>query len=727
MAGAIENRNLKLPHLHILPFIKKNFSAPFGVIFLSFLIGLGLVIATWHINFWPTDAEVYYFDPAVKLPSLKYISQIHAEMDQEKVRWLHGKEVLILGISWMQHLMNDFETLRPFMMLGTVSVCSAAVFIFLIAWRVWGQSVGLFCYFIFLTSFWPYLYVLFAKHQTLGLFFALLAILVFLYSTLMGWGILLYGLAGICLGLSLFSSTSAGLYFCFYAAAFIFSVLSSSAKIQGKIPWGRIALAAGLALIGFGLDLLWVNWPDVIKNIKGYAEYISISSSFSHFFYNQPQLQRWFPEEYVGDIRAGWIWVLKYFLLIMPVVFPVYVLGIIFLIFHNLRQKSSKITYMTIAFIALSLTPPLMAEKAHVAQYGGNYFPSFIGILFLIGYAAHVFIKQGYLANVRRRTRGILLGVLGLAALVQVLANGIIFFTDVYPTRMATAYLSRKIKQLGATSLSTYRGHRHRQNFILCLDPDLLKKLNFIPIRTIADPPVGLILVPPITGDSIYLAMVSDYSDFDKDVFLNELRKRGTLKNYAIASFKTLVNSPIWLHEEEILSYRYLILNDHFTRDQDAGRVWLLDAAKIRADLKKNAPRSEYVKLGMSGLRNIGTKTKVYGANGFIMRIKEPMNLKRIYALLYRIGQPQDFLQAYVYRIDPQQPVWVPAADQFYSQPLQARFVPQGTEKRPAVFEFALPLRLSPGLYQLRIYRHGPPDDDNYYQILNKNSAIILR
>ena len=70
------------------------------VLGVSFLIAVGLGIAVWDINPWPTDAEVYYMPAAKELSGLHYLSQINNSLDEERIKWLHGKEFFVLAIAW---------------------------------------------------------------------------------------------------------------------------------------------------------------------------------------------------------------------------------------------------------------------------------------------------------------------------------------------------------------------------------------------------------------------------------------------------------------------------------------------------------------------------------------------------------------------------------------------------------------------------------------------------
>ena len=115
------------------------------VILSSLLIAAAIGGATWDMNFWPSDEKAFYYDAAIRLPHLKYLSQIHETVDKEKIRWLHGKEIMIFCISWMQRLMNDFDSIRPFIMVGIIAIFFSSILIYLIARRYWGTRIALFC------------------------------------------------------------------------------------------------------------------------------------------------------------------------------------------------------------------------------------------------------------------------------------------------------------------------------------------------------------------------------------------------------------------------------------------------------------------------------------------------------------------------------------------------------------------------------------------------------
>ena len=162
-----------------------------------------------------------------------------------------------------------------------------------------------------------------------------------------------------------------------------------------------------LILAGFLIIFFYVNLPDIVLNVRNFVEYVHISGAFNHFYYNQIALQQWFPHIHVGEVRAGWIWIFKYLVLILPVLFPLYIFAVAYLCWRIFRVPTWSLRLQIIGIIALSFVSPVLAEAVKVAQYGSNYFPVIIGILLLLGYAlqdAFQKINYQYLSYTCKRT-----------------------------------------------------------------------------------------------------------------------------------------------------------------------------------------------------------------------------------------------------------------------------------------------------------------------------------
>ncbi len=686
------------------------------VILLSLLCAVALGIALWNINPWPTDAEVYYMPAAWRIPGLHYLSEIHSGFDMENVRWLHGKEYYVAAIALFEFLLNDFETLRPLMVLGIVAVMVSGILIFYIARRLWDERIALFCYLAFAFCVWPYVYILFAKHQTLGLMFFLVAIATILKFNKTRFRYIWPFLSGISLGLSCFSSTVSSLYVPYYALAFLY-VMSSLGKDSEKL---KTFLGSGfLVVTGFLLMFFYVNLPDIFYNIASFAKYIVISGAKNHFFYNQVHLQQWFPNIQVSEVRGGWEWIFKYFFLIMPILFPLFLLAIIYLLWRIVTEKTLASRLKMGGLIIVSFAPPIMAEAAKVAQYGANYFPMIVGVLMVLGYAAYDLKKNFRVDALRIPLDRILTGVIVLHCVI----NLYVFVTDVYACRMVTTFLGEKIRELKAERMWTYQIQSHRNNFVYCLNTELRKKLGWLPMRYLIQANKGYILVPPMAGDSLYIASKSSYANFDKDIFMVQMIRKGLLKDVAVASFPTLANSRIWRQEEEILSYRDLVLGQNFPPD-DLGRVWLLDAEKVQEHKKDLLPRPEDMELVKESIKNVGTTERFFVFQGQHIAIPANKPLRRVVTRMWRMGNPTDSLIGSIYKMDGVMPTWLPVGKHFTTQPLAASELPANGPRGVTAFTFDPPLDLSEGVYFFVIYRTGPQDDQNYYQVDHKHFGV---
>jgi hypothetical protein len=685
-------------------YLAKNSRKSFWMVaVISGVIALGLLWATWDIQFWPTDAEVYYLPAARDLPSFKYLSQIHQSLDTEHIKWLHGKEIHVLAIAIFQKLLGDTETLRPLMLVGILSIFGSSLLIFVIARRLWGHLAGALLWFLFVTSFWPYLYILFAKHQTQGLALFLLSVFLILCGLKRRLNFMFMMAAGVSLAASLYSSTVSALYFPYVLAVFGYSSYQKAGR-----AWPKQFFKDGiLFIIGFAVVLVWVNYPNIVYNLKSYVDYVRISGAFNHFYYNQSILVQWIPSFDLKDTRGGWAWIIRYFFLVMPVVFPLYMLSAGYLVRRCLKEKSWLIAG---AFI-LSFSSPILAEIKGVAQYGANYFTAFAGVLFLIGYAFSVYWKTA-----GEKQKSIVKNGFLIVAFLQIIINVWIFAADVYPARMVTTLLSRKIEDLNVRRLATFPEHPLRPNLIDHLEQKVLSKIQWTPIQSVMDINEGYIVVPPVSTDSIYKASTSDYTDFDRDPFLTELMRQGRIKDYAVASFPTLSSSLIWAQEEEILAYRTLVLGQ-FPKNKDKTKVWILDAAALARARANLIPSKDQLVLIANHIENIGSAAKAYMFKGQRLDNAEPMILKGFATRVYKVGDPKDNLVAYIFKEEETQPMWVPIGPDFASRPVAAQNISNDSQGGLAEFAFDHPLTLNPGLHLIVIYRTGPASDRDFYRI----------
>src|SRR3989338_7797114 len=92
--------------------LPRSFLTP--VIVLTLASVVCLAIATYYINYWPSDSEYPYLPTAAKLSSLPYLSYMHHIPETQLLKLtMRAKETLIVGIAIMQQLLNDTQSLYP--------------------------------------------------------------------------------------------------------------------------------------------------------------------------------------------------------------------------------------------------------------------------------------------------------------------------------------------------------------------------------------------------------------------------------------------------------------------------------------------------------------------------------------------------------------------------------------------------------------------------------------
>jgi len=541
---------------------------PFIVIAATLAIAIALAAGTYYINYWPTDSYTPYTSTATRLLTKPFFSQMHEIPSDGVLRLtMHGKEALVVAIAVMQRILGDLKSLFPNVLVLIIAMAVSAIALYFILKELFDPWIGFIGYLLFGFCFWPYLYILQGAHQPLALMNLMLALACLLYDRGRSN---VYFLSGLFLGAMFFSSPTATLFFAYYTGAFFYKVFGAR---SGRLKGRTLLLNIALLLAGMACIFLVFTIPDPANNIKGFLRFLRFSQSGNNFVLYKNYLQ------YLGfampsELRGGgllWIW--KYFLLIMPVMFPLYLAGNLVLLFRARRDPR------WLLIILLGLSSPLAVEVSRVAQFGRNYYPWMIGMLLVI--ASALFVIRGYWETARPRwkTAGCLLLIIALSG--HVIFNVRTFLADVFPARMATTRVHDWLIAHGQDSVYVYYQHPRNINFTWFLNnPKSKKKIELIPIRNIREALHGYILVPPITGKSIL--QECRLPDFSSDTYLTELYYAGKLDRYAAAAFPSLASSKIWTQEEEICTYLDLIQRGISAEDRRKGQVFLLDADKLQ-------------------------------------------------------------------------------------------------------------------------------------------------
>ncbi|MDP8266259.1 MAG: hypothetical protein P9M07_04860 [Candidatus Aceula meridiana] len=691
-----------------------NTRTTFFVVCVSLVIAGCFIAMTWDMLPFPTDADVYYLKTAKNIFDVHFISEIHKGFDNNHQVWLHGKEVLFFLLAIFQRIFKDYETLNPLVILLTLSFAGSAVLIFLILRNYFGRAVGLICYFVFITCVWSFLYLLFPKHQPLGLLNFLLAFYLLQVSSIYLRKNFFLIFSGCFLCLSLHSSPTSMAYLPYYAAAFLYHE-----KCFTLFQSFRWSLLRGLLVhfflffLGFAAIFICFNYPNILYNIKSYFYYVYLNCDSNHFYYNQPILQQWISGDVV-HARGGWIWIFKYFILIMPILFPVIIVCVFYLLFQGIVKESWKDKIRIFFLIGVVWLPVLFMEIRGISQYGANYYPVLVGLIFLLAYGLSHIMRLNLSESHRR-----VLKIFGSFILfLHILFNVYLFGTDIFPCRMAKNYISKKIEQISDRKIYTYKRYPFWEEFTQNLSQGALDKMNYI--NNIYQVSEGAILIPPVTTKAIY-NFYENYSDFDLDIFLNEILERNILEKYAIASFQTIASSRIWVHEEEVLSYMYLVKGIFTDKDLEKGKAWIIDAKRLKQDAEQILPRKEFENLVFNGIRNIGTKSSIYKFFGFSFEISKPQALNELPQRIYKVGNPEDGLVAYLYYKSKEGPYYLPYGENFSSKIVSAREISNNPDGQNVSFHFPQQSILSQGSYYVVIYRTGAESNEDFYRIYLDN------
>jgi len=560
--------------------MKKKSNNQIDVVYLSIVIMIMSIITAWfswstfYINFWPTDSHMFYLPAARSLFHLQYFSQIHLLLSPQHLLTIvmHGKEALVLAIAIMQKLLQDNVTLFPNIMVLILAVQVSALCIYLILRRFFSSHIAFIGFLLFVTCFWPYLYVLQGAHPPLAMMFMLLSGLLLLYADNKK---LMYVGSGICFGLMLFSSPTSPIFIPYLMMFWVMDKKDDFYKPAGSLKDRLIKYL--LFALGATLILLLFMMPHPIFVAQAYFRFVSYNKYANHFLIFNDTLKPYFAEgnplltNSVFYFRgAGIIWVLKYFFLIMPILFSLYLFSIIYLVIKFFKRP------FILFIVILSASTLIGVEMIRVCQFGRNYYSWLIGIIFLVCFALSKMIDQ-----LKMKQRQILFSSMAIFILGHIIFNAQVFFTDAFKTRMAMSYVDIFLRTKGIEDLFIYSNHPCEGNTSAVLNnPRFKTKIRFWQIDNIHQPLSGCIFVPPITGKSVISNCVKP--DFTDDPYLTELYESGEIEKYSMGVFPTMASSRIWTQEEEICTYLDLVLGKITEEDRNKGKAYLLDAERLQ-------------------------------------------------------------------------------------------------------------------------------------------------
>ena len=341
--------------------------------------------------------------------------------------------------------------------------------------------------------------------------------------------------------------------------------------------WSQITL-----LSGAGLVILLLTYPNVLTNLRAYHGY---SQMGNERFYLYREYFQGIGKPIPDDMRgAGALWLLRYFGRMTPLQWTLYLLSPVALILLIISADSVvDRAWQSVAVVALSATPIVVAEVTGCPQCGRPYYPALIGMLLLGGYTG--FLLDETLGST---ARGAFWSALGVGLLAGAGRTVWMLLDDVLPARMGPAWMGEKLDSLGVREFYTYDS-RYNEAFVDVLPPETLAKHDVRYISSLDEVSSGYVVVPGTSSKAWNMESViwrDGFRDFDSDPVLNQLIESKSIERCAVASFKTFGTSRIWLNDSEVPSYRELILKEITEDDRWRGRAWILDASKVQAEIQ---------------------------------------------------------------------------------------------------------------------------------------------
>lgn len=344
---------------------------------------------------------------------------------------------------------------------------------------------------------------------------------------------------------------------------------------------GSFYLSQFVAFLGICAASLLLTYPDVVTNMRLYYYFGGVFLGTHLDFYKKSfkGIGKPVPE---NERRGGLRWVVRFFRRVLPfhsLLSIACLLALVLVIIVEERPRAD--SWEIIGVAILSLSPVLLGEATRSPQFGRTYFPGFVGILLLIAYT--IFRLEKLLSPPGQM---VFWFAVICAMLVSAGWNVWVFLDDVWPARMAPAWLGRKLEELGIREFYTY-DTPYNHAFVDGLRLKVGDRYKVHTIKGLEEVKTGYVVVPGTSAKA--LNMESELSaietgDFDLDPVLNRLIQSKLIVNYAVASFKTFGTSRMWVHESDLTTYRDLILREINEHDRWRGRAWILDAGKLHAD-----------------------------------------------------------------------------------------------------------------------------------------------
>ena len=528
----------------------------------------------------------------------KFISSMH-KFSLGKSRMKDMGVLFVLLVSFIFPKFYSFKKLTSAILFANFLSC---IFIFIIFEELFDLNTALVCSVIYLFSVWPYMIILHGGYHIIAQFFSLLTIYILIIANTN----FDYIMAGFFMCCAMYSSASSRKYFLFIyiCLAFIFLDVSNfksnfldikliiftfffiflwksqfyfewlnkfsnktfninvSLEFFSKIYTQLIrililfffplllfyflsfdkqiySVAISFFIIGFIACFFIINYPLKLENIVGYLRYTDMSD-VAHF----NKIRNYFDsinEKIINGMRAeksGLIWIFKYFLIVLK---HEIVLAVIFSVIYIYNNGN---VFNLILIFLISITPIIVGETSNGPQIGRSYFPSFIGLVFFIGFVAY---------NIELSSNIYFLILIGS------IYNLYLLIQDIIPSRITVWRLKSYLEQNKINEICAYKSKFY--NWILPPLLDMMPNLKINLINNYTESIEKYILIPGQSHKVVNNFGVSE-KDFDIDKKFIDKLNEGKFEKNTVLDLKNMGTSKFWMHEDEVSSYRYLLLKD---------------------------------------------------------------------------------------------------------------------------------------------------------------------
>ena len=310
-------------------------------------------------------------------------------------------------------------------------------------------------------------------------------------------------------------------------------------------------------------------------NIKRYKTWLNVSTWGSHFDAYPDKIKTFgfnMSDNFKG---AGIGWVHHLFLRFMPVIYPLYIVSIIYLLaLISVSEYGLFLSHFLFALF-VSILPVLIHEFTGGLKVGKAYIVSQLFLLVVIALALEELIRMMGV-GIGEESVFWLVAIIIIAQLVHSLY---ILYSDTIPCRMAPTYLRNKLKELNADKFYTY-DNSYNDSFVGAMISTYPDEFNVKYIDNLSEVSKGIVVIPAVSSKSVSVetqiyAIIN--GDFDEDLSLNDLLIDKSIEAKALLKIPTFGASKYYVHESEVTSYRDIILKQISGYDRWLGNAWILE------------------------------------------------------------------------------------------------------------------------------------------------------